>query len=275
MDPIDSKISSMDRPMSISKHLEEIRKRLLRMVIAVGTIAFFILGFHITPFAYNGITLYYPNFSPFDNIAAQVTLAMKHQLLPPSVQLIQTAPGQAFFAQFYVAVLLGIAVGMPVIVREFVAFLGPALDRKEIQIVRSITIPAVTLFIVGCLFSYFFVTPYILEFLYKYGQSAELLTFLNIVDFITFVLQFLLAFGISFQLPLIMYAVTASGMVNEKFWRRNFRYAIIAMVILGAAITPDGSGVTMWFVAGPMIGLYLIGMIMSERQAKHIATLKS
>src|SRR3989442_14001419 len=259
----------------INEHLEELRKRAFRMIIAVGIITFFILGFHLTPFVYNGITLFYPNPNPFDNMAAQVTVAMKHQLLPPTVQLIQTAPGQAFFAQFYVAVLLGIVIGMPIIVKEFVGFLAPALGKKEIQIIRSITIPAVCLFIAGCIFSYFFVTPYILEFLYKYGQSAELLTFLNIVDFITFVLQFLLAFGISFQLPLIMYTVTASGMVDEKFWRRNIRYAIIAMVILGAAITPDGSGVTMWFVSGPMIGLYLIGIILSERQAKKIATLKS
>ncbi|OLD29986.1 MAG: preprotein translocase subunit TatC, partial [Thaumarchaeota archaeon 13_1_40CM_2_39_7] len=182
----------MNRSMTISEHLEDLRKRILRMVIAVGIIAFFILGFHITPIVFNGIALYYPNFSPFDNIAAQATIAMKHQLLPSSVQLIQTAPGQAFFAQFYVAILLGIAIGMPVIVKEFVSFLGPALGKREIQIIRSITIPAVGLFIAGCLLSYFFVTPYILEFLYKYGQSAELLTFLNIVDFITFVLQFLL-----------------------------------------------------------------------------------
>src|SRR5207249_7055978 len=125
------------------------------------------------------------------------------------------------------------------IVKEFIGFLAPAFDRKEVKIIRSMTIPAVCLFIAGCIFSYLFVTPYILEFLYKYGQSAELLTFLNIVDFITFVLQFLLAFGISFQLPLIMYSVTVSGMVDEKFWRRNLRYAIIAIVILGAAITPD------------------------------------
>src|SRR5438094_5714079 len=126
MESVESKRTPVDEPMTIGEHLEDIRKRALRMIIAVGAIAFFILGFHITPFVYNGITLYYPNFSPFDNIAAQVTLTMKHQLLPPSVQLIQTAPGQAFFAQFYVAVLLGIAVGMPVIVRECVAFLGPA-----------------------------------------------------------------------------------------------------------------------------------------------------
>lgn len=265
----------MDKRLTITEHLEDFRKRIFRMVIAVGVISFFILGFHLTPINYNGISLYYPTFSPFDNMAAQATIVMKHQLLPPTVQLIQTAPGQAFFAQFYIAILLGMVFAMPIIVKEFVGFLSPALDKKETRIIRNITIPAIVLFIAGCVFSYYFVTPYILGFLYKYGESADLLTFLNIVDFISFVLQFLLTFGIAFQLPLIMYAITASGMTDEKFWRRNIRYAIIAMIILGAAITPDGSGVTMWFVAGPMIGLYLIGMILSERKAKQVQTLKS
>lgn len=265
----------MDELKVIGEHLEELRKRIIRIIVVVGIITFFILGFHLTPFVYNGIKLYYPNPNPLDNMAAQVTLIMKNQLIPPTVQLIQTAPGQAFFAQFYVAILLGVVIGMPIIVKELVGFLAPALDKNEIQIIRSITIPAVCLFITGCLFSYFFVTPYILEFLYKYGQSSGLVTFLNVVDFITFVLQFLLAFGISFQLPLMMYAVSSSGLVDVKFWRKNIRYAIIAMVILGAAITPDGSGITMWFVSGPMIALYLMGMIFAERRAKQIATLKS
>jgi len=224
---------------------------------------------------YNGAKLYYPTFSPFNNMAAQFTISMKHHLLPSTVQLIQTAPGQAFFSQFYIAILLGMVFAMPIIVKEFVGFLAPALHRKEIRIIRNITIPAIGLFTAGGIFSYFFVTPYILQFLYKYGQSADLLTFLNIMDFITFVLQFILAFGLSFQLPLIMYALTASGLIEPKVWRNNIRYAIIGIVILGAAITPDGSGVTMWFVAGPMIGLYLIGMVISEKQAKNIATLKS
>src|SRR5574338_24234 len=246
----------MDKPMTISQHLEDLRKRVFRSVLAIAAISFFILSFHLTPFTYNGIKLYYPTFSPFDNMAAQVTVSMKHHLLPSTVQLIQTAPGQAFFAQFYIAILLGMVFAMPIIVKEFVGFLSPALDKKETQIIRSITVPAIGLFIAGCVFSYYLVTPYILSFLYKYGESADLLTFLNIVDFISFVLQFLLTFGIAFQLPLIIYAITA-------------------MIILGAAITPDGSGVTMWFVAGPMIGLYLIGMILSERRAKQVQTLKS
>ena len=259
----------------ISTHLEELRKRLLRMVAAVGIIAVFVLTFHVTAFDYNGVTLYYPTPDPLGNIAAQVTVEMKNQLIPETVQLIQTAPGQAFFAQIYIAGLLGVVFGMPVIVKELVGFVSPALNRKEIQIIRSITIPAISLFIAGCLFSYFFVTPYILEFLYKYGEASGLVTFLNVIDFVTFVLQFLLAFGISFQLPMIMYAMSASGIIDEKFWRRNIRYAIVIIVVFGAIITPDGSGITMWFVAGPMIALYLVGMIFIERKGRQIATLKS
>ncbi len=265
----------MDEAKEIGRHLEELRKRILRMVAAVGIIAVFVLTFHLNAFDYNGMTVYYPTPDPLDNIAAQITVEMKDQLIPQNVQLIQTAPGQAFFAQIYVAGLLGVVFGMPVIVRELVGFASPALAKKEIQVIRSITIPAISLFIGGCLFSYYFVIPYILEFLYKYGEASGLVTFLNVIDFVTFVLQFLLAFGISFQLPLIMYAMSASGMTDEKFWRRNIRYAVVIIVVFGAIITPDGSGITMWFVAGPMITLYLIGMIFIERQGRQIATLKS
>ena len=88
------------------------------------------------------------------------------------------------------------------------------------------------------------------------------------MDFVTFVLQFLLAFGLSFQLPVIMYAFSQAGITTAKFWRKNIRYAIVIIVIFGAVITPDGSGVTMWFIAGPMIGLYLAGMALVERKEK-------
>jgi sec-independent protein translocase protein TatC len=158
--------------------------------------------------------------------------------------------------------------GMPVIIRELVGFIKPALKENEINVSRSISIPALGLFIAGCVFSYNFVIPYILDFLYRYGESAGLVTFLNIMDFVTFVLQFLLAFGFSFQLPIVMYAISASGMVDSKFWRKNIRYAIVAIVIFGAVITPDGSGVTMWFIAIPMILLYTIGIIFIERKER-------
>ena len=249
-------------------HLEELRKRLLRVVIIIGVITAFILTFHAEPIQLGQVTLYYPTPQPMDNIAAQITNHMKDNLVPQDVQLIQTAPGQAFFAQVYIAALVGIVVGMPVIVKEFVGFIKPALKENEINVSRSISLPAIGLFAAGCVFSYNLVVPYILEFLYRYGESAGLVTFLNVIDFVTFVLQFLLAFGFSFQLPLVMYATSASGMVDSDFWRKNIRYAIVAIVIFGAVITPDGSGVTMWFIAGPMIALYTAGMIIIERKER-------
>ena len=252
----------------IRYHLEELRKRVLRIVIVIGIITVFVLTFHAESFEFAGSTLYYPTPEPLDNIAAQITNHMRDNLVPEDVQLIQTAPGQAFFAQVYIAALVGIVVGMPVIIKELVGFIKPALKENEINVSRSISISALGLFIAGCVFSYNLVIPYILEFLYRYGESAGLITFLNVMDFVSFVLQFLLAFGLSFQLPLVMYAVTGSGMIDADFWRKNLRYAIVIIVIFGAAVTPDGTGVTMWFIAGPMIALYLAGMVIIERKER-------
>lgn len=252
----------------IAKHFEELRKRLLKIVLVLGIITVFILTFHFEPIQVSGITLYYPTPEPLNNIAAQVTHHMKMNLVPENVQLIQTAPGQAFFAQVYIAALVGIVMGMPIIIKELVGFIKPALKENEINVSRSISLPALGLFIAGCVFSYNFVIPYILEFLYRYGESAGLVTFLNIMDFVTFILQFLLAFGFSFQLPLAMYAISASGAVDVSFWRKNIRYAIVAIVIFGAVITPDGSGVTMWFIAIPMIALYVTGLVFIERKER-------
>jgi len=65
-----------------------------------------------------------------------------------------------------------------------------------------------------------------------------------------------------------MYAIALTDIIDTRFWRKNFRYAALVLVIFGAIITPDGSGITMWFVSGPMIALYLLGMVAIERRDK-------
>jgi sec-independent protein translocase protein TatC len=265
----------MSELQGIYAHLSELRGRVTKIVIAIAIIITFILTFRLEHFVYGGITLYYPVPEPFNNMAAQITNHMRETLVPKDVQLIQTAPGQAFYAQVYIAMLAGITVSMPIVVRELTGFIKPALSEGEVHAIRSIALPAIVLFVTGAVFAYVIVVPFMLNFLYQYGQAAGLVSFLNVVDFVTFVLQFLLAFGIAFQLPLIMYASTVSGLTGVKFWRQNIRYAIVALIIIGAAVTPDGSGVTMWFISGPMIGLYLTGMVMLERRERKIKKIKS
>ena len=81
-------------------------------------------------------------------------------------------------------------------------------------------IPTLGLFIIGLLFSYLLVIPFTLDFLYKYGESIGVETFLNINDFITFCITISIGFGISFELPLLMYIISLSKIIDHDFWRK-------------------------------------------------------
>lgn len=281
--------------MSIAQHVDELRIRLIHIIICIVIITIFSMSFGIktavVPIALPSgdgsqlkfVKLYYPYPDPLDNIALQLTSFMKETLLPSEVKFIQTAPGQVFFAQVYISLLIGLICSLPIVIREIFGFISPAfvqIKRKgetgdtnarsssslsKINIIK-IFLPVFLLFIFGVVFSYLLVIPFTLNFLYSYGESIGAETFLTVNDFITFVLQFVLGFGIAFQLPIIMYLLSLSGLTDSKFWQKNFRYAIIIITIFGAVITPDGSGVTMWFVALPMIALYAIGIIAIRRK---------
>jgi sec-independent protein translocase protein TatC len=300
--------------MSIAQHIDELRIRLIHIIICIVIITIFSMSFGIktavVPISVpsgdgsqvNFVKLYYPYPDPLDNIALQLTSFMKDTLLPSEVKFIQTAPGQVFFAQVYISLLIGLICSLPIVIREIFGFVSPAfaqIKRKgetgddgdddvqnninnnlkqtkkgharsssslsKINIIK-IFLPVFLLFIFGVVFSYLLVIPFTLNFLYSYGESIGAETFLTVNDFITFVLQFVLGFGIAFQLPIIMYLLSLSGLTDSKFWQKNFRYAIIIITIFGAVITPDGSGVTMWFVALPMIALYAIGIIAIRRK---------
>jgi len=319
--------------MSIAEHIDELRIRTIHIIICIAIITIFSMSFGIktvvlpvmlpsienasqqnnnTNNNFTNITLYYPFPAPFDNIALQLTSFMQATLLPSEVKLIQTAPGQVFFAQVHISILIGIICSLPIVIREILGFVSPAFDqikrkgetgdrrvagstrtdyddddvdgnisnvrqtKKEHRKIRSSSLsrirlikailPMFLLFIFGVVFSYILVIPFTLNLLYKYGESVGAETFLTVNDFITFVLQFILGFGIAFQLPVLMYVLSLSGLTDSKFWQKNFRYAIIIITIFGAIITPDGSGVTMWFIALPMIALYAVGIVMIRRK---------
>lgn len=253
--------------MTIREHIEELRVRVLRVALSIIIITIFAMTFDLRPAEVGGLPLAYPYPDPIHNISARLTFYMQDTLLPEGVQLIQTAPGQAFFAQVYVSALIGLTASIPLIVREIAAFISPAISNKTKIGLLNVFLPAVALFAAGIAFAYLLVIPYALDFLYQYGEALNVATFLTINDFISFVMQFFLGFGIAFQLPILMYGISLTDVVSPRFWRDNLRYAAIIVVVFGAIITPDGSGVTMWFVAGPMIVLYLAGMLIVERRA--------
>lgn len=258
----------LSKEMGLLDHIDELRGRLIRILISVVAITLFVFLFGIKEFNFDNLKVYLPFPDIYNNIAAQFIERIIQDLLPDYVQLIVTSPAQAVLAQFGTSIFLGVVFGMPIIVHQIGKFVNPALYPSERRMILNIIAPATILFSLGCIFSYLLVTPFTLDFLYQYGIALGAWTFITLDDLITFVMLFMLAFGLSFQLPIIMFMLTSLGVVDAKFWRKNFSYAIVAIIIFGAVITPDGSGITMWFVAVPMIILYVIGYFFINRKVK-------
>lgn len=251
-----------ERPLS--KLLQELRGRIIIVSISLIISISICMTMSITIFNFGGykIPILYPD--SLHSISVQIISFMRDTLLPKSVILIQVTPGQAFSAQIYVAIIVGLVVSMPIMYREIIAFVGPALHLHERRVIKNIAFPAIFLFVAGCLFSYYVVLPYTIEFLYRYGQAMDVASFFEISQFISFSMLILLLSGFSYQFPLLIWVLTKTKVVKPRFWRNNIRYLIVILILFGAVITPDGSGVTMWFVIGPMLLLYVIGTLVVE-----------
>jgi sec-independent protein translocase protein TatC len=250
-------------------HLNELRIRFLRIIVFAISIVIFSSVFGIQLITINNYTFYFIYPAIYNNIASQIILFLSHNLVPSGVKLIQTAPGQSLFAQIYVSILISITCSIPMIVKEIFGFVSPAISTgtKKTSFFKFI-FPITILFVGGITFSFLIAIPIMLTFLYQYGQSLGILSFLSINEFISFVLQFFIAFGVSFQLPLIMYILSSTGLLDNRFWIKNFKYALILIVIFGAVITPDGSGLTMWFISLPMLFLYFLGILLIKLKVR-------
>ena len=208
----------------------------------------------------NGYELPSLQIDTFNNISVQIISILKNDLIPKNVNLVQTAPGQSFNAQLYVALIIGLVGALPLMFREFFGFINPVLFHHENKAIKKTLIPMILLFVLGCIFAYNIVIPYTLEFLYLYGQVIEITSFFEITSFVVSTLNMLVIFGFSFQIPIVMWAITKSGLVSQIFWINNIGYVVIFLILLGALLTPDGSGITMWFITIPLILLYCTGL---------------
>jgi len=265
-------MGDLDRILAV---LAEVRRRLVRIGLVLGPLFGFLLFFELKPvsipvFGFS-IPFAYPWPNPFYNVSAQVFLAMVAWMLPPGVKLLNVGVGDSIIAQMEIGLLLTIILGMPWVVHEVGAFLVPALRRNERALLRQIGIPATALFALGTAIGVFFLTPFTFRLLFLYVAAMNLEPVLGVQDFVTFALVYSLAFGVVFELPVFVYALTRLGVVKAAAWRKHWRGAVIGALVFGMVVTPDNSGITMMLIATPMIGLYLGGAYFAARweSARH------
>jgi sec-independent protein translocase protein TatC len=259
-------MGDLDRVLSI---LSEVRRRAVRVGIVLGAIFGATLLVKLVPvrlvLAGVSVPLAYPWPSPFYNITAQVFRALVVWTLPAHVTLLNVGVGDSVVVQMEIGILLTLIVGMPWIVHEVGAFLVPALRQRERLLLRTVGIPATALFAVGTAVGVFVLTPFTFRLLFEYVGAMGLAPVLGVQSFVTFALLYSLAFGVVFELPVFIYALTRLGVVKSTAWRHHWRGAVIASLLFGMIVTPDNSGITMLLVALPMMGLYFGGAYFAAR----------
>lgn len=258
--------------MDFWDHYRELRHRLILTMVPfiVAFVAVFSLRLETVTVA--GWPILAPVPSQTGGIAAQVFDFLRGALLPASVELIVVTPVDAILAEITVGLFLALVLTSPIAAYHAARFFGPALHPTERDLVLKV-VPVVTgLFLAGCLFALLFIVPFAFEFLYAYGRALGALTFITAQEFVSFTVLLVVAFGLSFELPVVMVALGEVG-VSSDLWAENWRIAVVAIFVFAAFITPDGSGVTMMIVGLPLTGLYGLGYWLVRRREAEGATL--
>src|SRR2546426_5167021 len=267
--------------MRFFEHLEELRAR-LKVVVYAFLVAFaFFLFFSFRYVVIFGVPMWLPLpvLSFQEGIALQFFVALRAWLVPAYVTPAFFTAWDPVIVQFKVALFLAIVAISPISTYEFWRFVAPALRTKERRVITRVSIPVVLLFLAGVTLSFLVVLPFTFTFLYGIAVAMGATPFLDVPQFLDFVLLFSLGFGLAFELPVVMYGLSVLGIVGADFWKRHWRLATFTIFFFGAAITPDGSGVTMMLVSIPMLFLYVGGYVAirlrDSRATRHGSAAKS
>jgi len=235
--------------MGILEHLGELRSRLIRCLVAIAVCSiigwiFFhqILEFLLDPYC--------------DTLGQRCTLRVDEPL-------------EGLNTRFMVALYTGIGLSIPVLLWQAWQFVSPGLHKHEKRHGASFVLSGVLLFVVGCGLA-FWTLPRALDFLIDIG-GEDLLTEFRARAYISFIIKMMLAFGIGFEFPLFLILLLKLEILDYRTLRKQWRYAIVGIVILVAVITPSGDPISLLALAVPMYLFYEAAVFYGWMRARKLA----
>ncbi|MDR1660003.1 MAG: twin-arginine translocase subunit TatC [Desulfovibrio sp.] len=227
--------------MTLMGHLGELRMRLVRSCMAVG-IAFLACWVVVDPI--------------FDTLVKPLL-----DVLPPHSTAIYTTLPEGFFTRMFIAFVTSLFLASPVIFYQLWSFIAPGLYEEEKRAIVPIAVVSAIFFILGGFFCYFIVFPYAFRFFVSFSTEA-IVVMPKISDYLDFVLKLILAFGLIFEMPLFAFFLSRMGLVSAGMMRRVRRYAVLAIFIMAAILTPPDV-VSQLLMACPMLLLYEISILVA------------
>jgi len=226
--------------MSILEHLEELRSRLIRCAIAV-TLGFFAGWYFSQPI--------------YDFLVAPVVTE-----LPKGVKLAYTSLSDPFLLYMKVALIAGLFVSLPYVLWQLWMFISPGLYRKEKKWVIPFVTGATAFFVAGAAFAYYVIVPFTCSYFIALGEQAGFQAVITVRELLSFELQLIVATGVVFEMPVLVFFLTRIGLVTPAFMWHYVGHAIFVIFLIAAWITPSPDAFSMIVVGAPMTGLYFLSI---------------
>lgn len=218
--------------MSLVEHLEELRSRIIVIVISVvlaGIIGFF--------------------------VSEPILELLRVPLPEGDYRLIQLTIGEALAVRLRIALYVGIALSVPIIFYEIWRFVTPGLTRRERRLIWPLLFAAIVLFALGVGIGYVII-PYALQFLLGLTPGGIDASMLRLSDYVGFVLAIMLAFGLAFQFPILLLLGARLGILSYRFLSSRRRWAILAIVLFAIIATPGGDPMSSGVLSLVMYALF-------------------
>jgi sec-independent protein translocase protein TatC len=260
------KAKSGNDEMSFLDHLEDLRWHLIRATLAIvigGTVAFLAKGFIFDVLLFGPRS---PDFWTYDILCrfstyVGVDSGFCFDEMPFRIQS-RTMGGQ-FSAHIWVSITAGFVLAFPYVIYEFWKFVAPAMKDTERRNSKGFIFISSVLFFLGVLFGYYLVTPLSINFLGKYQVSDDVFNDFDLSSYISLVRASVLASGLIFELPIVIYFLTKVGVLTPDFLRKYRKYALVIVLIFSAIITPPDI-VSQIIVAIPVLILYEVSIVISR-----------
>ncbi|WP_405381430.1 twin-arginine translocase subunit TatC [Maribacter sp. LLG6340-A2] len=260
-----SKAATPPNEMSFLDHLEELRWHLIRSTLAIviiGSVAFLMKDFIFDTVIFGPKKMNFPTYQLFCDVATFFGFdsAFCAEKLPFTIQS-RLMSGQ-FSAHIWTSIWAGFIIGFPYVLYEMWKFISPGLYEKERRNSRGFILIASLLFFLGVLFGYYVVAPLSINFLGTYQVSSEVTNEFDLASYISTVRASVIACGILFELPIIIFFLTKVGLVTPDIMRKYRKIALVIVLILSAVITPPDVA-SQIIVAIPVLILYQVSIYIS------------
>ena len=231
------KNSSDDGTMSVSGHLKELRNRIIVCLVCLAVS--FLVCLHFS--------------SDFVNLLTQIGKQYGYNF-------VYISPQELLLQYISVSLVMSVVVTFPVIIYQIWAFIQPGLKDNENSLLVATLISGLIFFVLGVLFAYKIMLPFMLRFLIELSRGSDVRASVSVAQYITFLMTIFLVLGLVFELPIVAVILTELGLIKTSWMKKGRRVVIVLIFFIAAVITPPDI-VSQVMVAVPMIGLYELSIV--------------